>query len=448
MFEHFVVNKIFHANHHGGLPNHSTATALIQLYDLWLNAAENHELIAALLLDLSAAYDLLNHSILIKKLLHYGFDSDARKYVKSYLEDRKQIVQVESKQSEPKEIGDTSVPQGSVLGGFFFLVFENDFPASSEDSEAILFVDDDTENISDCNEVDLKDKVQRMAKSSTQWVRDNDMVCAGDKTKLLIVGTKEAHRNRENPIQIEVCGEMVTESSAEKLLGVIVSNDFSWKVHLYGNNKTGKDKITGVITKLSQRVGMLKRLSTVMPAKKFNNVSQGIFNSKLTYCLQLFGNVWGIQNLDENRRRFSAFTKDDNRKLQTLQNRVLRLKLGLPQDTPLTTLLERSNDMSVMQLTAYHSLMMTHRVVTSGQPAYLAKKLELRTQGEGMFPQRQANTIALPNVDLTLSRSGFCYRGAALWNSLPADMRMCTKTETFKRELKKWVQRNIGPRPP
>ena len=138
MFEHFVMNKIFHSNHHGGLPNHSTATALIQLYDLWLNAAEKHELIAALLLDLSAAYDLLNHSILIMKLLHYGFDSDARKYVKSYLEDRKQIVQVESKQSEPKEIGDTSVPQGSVLGGFFFLVFENDFPASSEDSEACL----------------------------------------------------------------------------------------------------------------------------------------------------------------------------------------------------------------------------------------------------------------------------------------------------------------------
>ena len=149
MFQHFIENKIFHPNHHGGLPNHSTVTALIQLYDLWLTAAENHELLAALLLDLSAAYDLLNHEILVKKLAHYGFDSDSRKFVKSYLEDRNQIVQVESKQSEPKEIGDTAVPQGSILGGFFFVVFQNDFPASSDDGEAILFVDDDTENTSD-----------------------------------------------------------------------------------------------------------------------------------------------------------------------------------------------------------------------------------------------------------------------------------------------------------
>ena len=104
---------------------------------MWLTAAENHELLAALLLDLSAAYDLLDHAILVKKLVHYGFDSDARKYVKSYLEDRKQIVQVESKRSVPKEIGETAVPQGSILGGFFFIVFENDFPASSEEGKAI-----------------------------------------------------------------------------------------------------------------------------------------------------------------------------------------------------------------------------------------------------------------------------------------------------------------------
>ena len=126
---------------------------------------------------------------------------------------------------------------------------------------------------------------------------------------------------------------------------------------------------------------MLKRLSKVMPKNKFKNVSEGIFTSKLIYCLQLFGNVWGVPNLDENRRRFSAFTKDDNRKLQSLQNRVLRLQSGLPQDTPLTVLLERTNEMSVMQQTAFHTLNTVHKVVTSGQLGYLAKKLKLRTEG-------------------------------------------------------------------
>ena len=193
---------------------------------------------------------------------------------------------------------------------------------------------------------------------------------------------------------------------------------------------------------------MLKRLSKVMPANKFNNVSQGIFSSKLTYCLQLFGNVWGIPNFDENRRRFSAFTKEDNRKVQCLHNKVLRLKSGLPQDTPLTQLLDCTNEMSVMQQTAFHTIMTTHRVVTSGQPGYLAKKLKLRTEGDGIFPHRHMNTIAIPDVELTLSRGGFCYRAACLWNILPSHMRQGMKTVTFKRELKKWVRANISPRPP
>ena len=117
------------------------------------------------------------------------------------------------------------------------------------------------------------------------------------------------------------------------------------------------------------------------------------------------------------------FTKDDNRRLQCLQNRVLRLQSGLPQDTPLTVLLERTNEMSVMQQTAFHTINTVHKVVTSGQPGYLAERLKLRTEGGGIFPHRHLNTIAIPDVELTLSRGGFFYRGACLWNNLPCHMK-------------------------
>ena len=63
--EHFTKHKLFHENHHGSLAGHSTATALIQLVDMWLDAAENTELSAALLLDQSAAYDLVDHFIFL-----------------------------------------------------------------------------------------------------------------------------------------------------------------------------------------------------------------------------------------------------------------------------------------------------------------------------------------------------------------------------------------------
>ena len=64
----FVQHGLFHGNHHGFLGNHSTASALIQLYDMWLSAAEDEELSVALLLDLSAALDIVDHDMFLKKL--------------------------------------------------------------------------------------------------------------------------------------------------------------------------------------------------------------------------------------------------------------------------------------------------------------------------------------------------------------------------------------------
>ena len=77
VYLHFKENALFHSNHHGFLPNHSTATALIQLHDMLLDAAESKEFSAALLLDLSAAFDIVDHQILLEKLAIYNFDEKA-----------------------------------------------------------------------------------------------------------------------------------------------------------------------------------------------------------------------------------------------------------------------------------------------------------------------------------------------------------------------------------
>ena len=129
IIEHFITNDLFHGNHHGGLPHHSTTTALVQLQDMFLQAAKSKKLSGALLLDQSAAYDLLDHSILLKKLKVYNFDQNSINWFKSYLSDRSQSVQVETKQSPLQDLGDHAAPQGSVLGGIFFIINENDFPA-------------------------------------------------------------------------------------------------------------------------------------------------------------------------------------------------------------------------------------------------------------------------------------------------------------------------------
>ena len=122
VYNHFVQHGLFHGNHHGFLGNHSTASALIQLYDMWLSASENKELSAALLLDLSAAFDIVDHDIFLKKLKSYNFSENSILWFKSYLEDRIQVVQVETKFSDPEPLEEHAVPQGSILGPLIFLI--------------------------------------------------------------------------------------------------------------------------------------------------------------------------------------------------------------------------------------------------------------------------------------------------------------------------------------
>ena len=90
ILDHFVTNNLFHPNHHGALENHSTATALIQLTGMWMEASERKNLSGISMIDQSAAYDLLSHSHFTEKLKLYNFDEASVNWCKSYLGGRSQ----------------------------------------------------------------------------------------------------------------------------------------------------------------------------------------------------------------------------------------------------------------------------------------------------------------------------------------------------------------------
>ena len=92
------------------------------------------------------------------------------------------------------------------------------------------------------------------------------MLVSGDKTKLLVIGTGGLKQSKleDRVLRVTVGGNRVEETKDEKLLGILMSNNYSWNSHLYGNGKTGKDKVMGLIPKLSQRVGMLGKLNKYM----------------------------------------------------------------------------------------------------------------------------------------------------------------------------------------
>ena len=235
-------------------------------------------------------------------------------------------------------------------------------------------------------------------------------------------------------IEINVCGSTIRDTKSERLLGLTVNNEMTWTEYLHGEKWRTEDNCPGLIPQLNQRVGLLKKFVHLMPKNKFNLFCSGLFHSKLTYCLQVFSHVWDIPNLDQEKRRFSAFKREDNRKLQVLQNKVMRLKSGLPFRTSTAQLTQATGDLSVQQLTSYSTLETAQKAIHAQQPEYLARNLKLRFSENQDMPNRHENMINIQSK-LTISRGGFFCRSSALFNQLPPDKNVTDNLQIKSKNL-------------
>ena len=234
---------------------YNTQYALLAMIEKWKKSLDGKGGFAgAILMDLSKAFDTINHELLIAKLEAYGFEESALEIMHSYLSDRWQRTKVNSSFSTWKELL-CGVPQGSVLGPILFNIYLNDLFYDLFD--VCNFADDTTLYACDADLENVLNQLEDNAYTAILWFENNYMKLNQSKCHFIAGGSPEH-------LWVRVGSERIWESQTEKLLGVIVDKNLSFEPHL---------KI--LCKKVNQKVSALARIAGILPFRK------GIFFSKL-----------------------------------------------------------------------------------------------------------------------------------------------------------------------
>ena len=407
MYEYFSRNKIFHENLHGYRQHRSTQTALLSMYDRWIRNASKKQVSGVILLDLSAAFDLVEPDLLLKKLRIYGLDDDYLSWIHSYLSNKFQAVWIHHALSDflPCDIG---VPQGSNLGPLFFLIFFNDLPGNLN-CEVDSYADDTTLTASGPNVEDIGEKLTEDCNSVSIWMKANKLKVNPGKTHMLTMGTQQRLSKLVQKVQVNMDGVQLQEHQVgvELLLGFSVQANLKWQKH-----------VAVLKSKLSSRLMGLMNLKYIAPYPTRKKIAEGIFNSVLMYCLPLYGGC-DVEHI---------------KAIQVLQNKAAQIVCHAPPRSKRAPLYDSVGWLTVNQLISYHTLISVFKIRRSGEPEYLARILT---------NDNINSRIIIPVTDLSLAMRSFTYRGAREWNQLPATLRNSSKISQYKMELKKWVLTNV-----
>ena len=184
-----TANQIVYTHQSGCRPKHSTETCLTHLSDSILKGCDKGLHTGMILIDLQKAFDTINYNILLEKMVFFKFSPATISWFKSYLTNRRFIVDVDSTLSEPADLV-CGVPQGSILGPLLFLIYINDLPQAVKESDIRLYADDTCISYAHKKVEYIEEKLNQDFDSLCDWFLDNKLSIhfGEDKTKTIIFG--------------------------------------------------------------------------------------------------------------------------------------------------------------------------------------------------------------------------------------------------------------------
>jgi len=395
---------------------YSTETALLRVQNDLLLAVENKKVSALSLLDLSAAFDTVDHAILIDRLrIYFGIEGSALSLLKSYLTGRTQSVQIGGEASAPVLLS-TGVPQGSILGPLLFSLYTAPLERLLiQNNVSFHFYADDTQIYMHFAANECSESLSRLCEvleKVKQWFCINRLSLNSDKTEFILFGTKQ-QRSKIGSDESKLVFDGVDIKPADKVrnLGVIFDKELSMTDH-----------VSRVCQISFLNIRNLRRVRSSLDFDSAKLLANAIVASRLDYCNSLLnGANKGLIN-----------------KLQLVQNSLARVVVpAVKRRDHITPTLKQLHWLPVQQRILFKLGLMTFKVIKNQQPSYLADLLELLPVSNRRSSSKRL--LKVPFVRTETGRRSFYFASPSFWNSLPQELRDLDSELSFRKKLKTFL---------
>jgi len=399
-------------------PCHSTETALLKVFTDLCRAVDDGNICLLGFLDMSAAFDTVDHDILLKRLeTTFGITGIALRWFTSYLTDRQQSVNLCGSCSKIAGLR-FGVPQGSVLGPLLFLLYTAPIVDIVNRHELLHHCyADDTQIYFYCSPDKLPELTQKFTECIIEvelWMSSNRLKLNCDKTEAVWISSR--HNSTINFPPVAVGSSLIQPSQGARNLGFYFDSPLNMRRH-----------INNVCSTSFFQLRQLRVIRRTLSCDVLKTLLHAFISTRLDYCNSLF---YGLP-------------KCDLRKLQVVQNAAARLFGGLKKYDHITPVMkEKLHWLPVKQRIDFKIAMLTYKSLHQLAPQYLTEMCRSVADHSYLANHRSAahgDLLCHGWNTISYGQRGFDYSAPAVWNSLPVGIRSIDSILTFKKAMKTYL---------